>query len=97
MQRGVAAARNRRTFQCKQGRDFGRDEVYVPQSSFGPDWTSLLTAGRDRCSVPLTTVSASVSTSSISFPPSTTTKLKFNADLPFGVIVAVPLPFASTE
>jgi hypothetical protein len=46
--------------------------------------------------VPLTIVSASVSTASISFPHSTTTKLKCISGSPFGVIVAVPVQFLST-
>jgi hypothetical protein len=50
-----------------------------------------------RCNVPVTAVSASVSIASISFPPSTITMLKFSSDSPFGVIVAVPVQFASTE
>ena len=41
--------------------------------------------------VPLTMVSASVSTASISFPPSTTTRLKCSSESPFGFMVALPL------
>jgi len=47
--------------------------------------------------VPLTTVFASVSMASISFPQSTTTKLKFRGDWPFGVMVAVPVQSAAIE
>lgn len=49
-----------------------------------------------RCKVPLTTVSASVSMASISFPPSTTTKLKCISECPFGVMVALPLQSVPT-
>jgi hypothetical protein len=82
--------RPRRCDEEKAAQTSGRTKLRFVPSALGSE-------ANQRRRVPLTTVSASVSMASISFPSFTTTKLKFISERLFDCMVAVPMQFLATE